>query len=118
MQERRRNTRTPSYLGGVISFRQQRCSLECLVRNISRDGAKITFSNATIVPAEFNLDITAHQQAFRAQAIWRSATEMGIKLLNAEKQPSVAPMHLIRRLKACRAENAALRRRLVQLTSD
>jgi hypothetical protein len=57
MEERRRSTREPTYLHGVIYFNNGRESLSCVIRDISYEGAHIVIFDAIKVPDEVELRI-------------------------------------------------------------
>ena len=46
LKERRAATRQKSFLQGRIYFNNRRTSVDCLVRDISETGAKLTFAAA------------------------------------------------------------------------
>jgi hypothetical protein len=50
MVERRRSVRQKSFLAGCIYFNDRRRSAECLIREISDQGARIVFSRAVNIP--------------------------------------------------------------------
>jgi hypothetical protein len=55
MDERRRSTRDPTYLPGVIYFNHGRDSLSCVIRDYSYDGARIVIFDPINVPNEVEL---------------------------------------------------------------
>ena len=50
MLERRRHQRNRVYYGGMVAFNARNSTLDCVVRNFSRRGAKIEFENSTMLP--------------------------------------------------------------------
>ena len=114
MQERRKNNRHRTYLGGRISFNRHCSTMDCLVRNLSPDGAKVTFVNTVLVPKEFDLTITQRAQTLRARMIWRQCGEAGVVFLEPRPETAPIPLDLARRVKECETEREALRRRLEQ----
>jgi hypothetical protein len=52
MQERRQYRRGRTYLGGRLAFDAQYCAIECLVRNMSRNGAKLVFEGTALLPGD------------------------------------------------------------------
>jgi hypothetical protein len=117
MRERRKTVRTRTYLGAQIAFDQRSCVMDCLVRNFSPEGAKLVFSNTVTVPQEFDLSIAKQQRTFRVRMIWRRADEAGVAICGLQSRPAPIPLDLVRRLKACEAERAALEKRVAQLGS-
>lgn len=117
MEERRKAPRLRSYLGGRITFSQQCSAMDCLVRNISQDGAKLAFSATVTLPHQFNLSIERNGVQVRVQTVWRRADEIGVSFLDENFQRHVVPLDIVRRLRASEAENAALKRRVAQLNT-
>ncbi len=117
MQDRRKTTRRRTYFGGQIAFNRQSSLMDCLVRNISAEGARLVFTQTATVPQEFDLSMPQNARTFRAKVIWRRAEEAGVLFL--EPRPDSAPvsLDLVRRLRQCEAEKAALQRRVEQLST-
>src|SRR3712207_7668963 len=80
MQDRRKTARRRTYFGGQIEFNQHSSLMDCVVRNVSQDGAKLVFTNTAAVPQEFSLAIPRQNRIFRARMIWRKANEAGVAL--------------------------------------
>jgi PilZ domain-containing protein len=91
--------------------------MNCLVRNLSVGGAKISFSNTVTVPDEFDLTIKQKERTLLARMVWRGADEAGIVFLNEIVATAPIPLEWARRLHDCEADKAALRRRVVQLSA-
>jgi hypothetical protein len=117
MQDRRKSIRTRTYFGGQIAFNQHASLMDCLIRNISADGAKIVFSETRAVPQEFDLSVHKHERTYRAKVIWRRADEAGVAFLEPRPQAEPIALDLVRRLRQCEADKAALQRRVEQLSS-
>jgi hypothetical protein len=115
VQDRRKQIRRRTYLGGQIAYRQRYCAIDCLVRNLSRDGARLVFGGDPIIPAEFELIISQSGETRRGRLIWHKATEVGVQFVD---QPLAALLSIdvTKKIKALREQNAALRRRLTELT--
>jgi hypothetical protein len=120
MLDRRKTVRTRSFFGGKIEFNHQNSLMDCVVRNISSDGAKLVFTNTAAVPREFTLSIPKQDQSFRARMVWQNTNEAGVAFSTrqAHDAPSPpVPLDCFRRLKTCEAEKAALQRRVEELTA-
>ena len=50
MAERRRSLRKKSFLRGCVYFNKRRSAIDCLIRDISDQGARIIFSGTTNFP--------------------------------------------------------------------
>src|SRR4051794_31830400 len=116
MQERRKNPRMRTYFGGQIASSERRPLMECLVRNISADGARLLFTRLRTVPEEFDLLVHKNERSFRARMIWRRADEAGVAFLEPRPDCSPVSLDLVRRLRRCEAEKAALQRRVAELS--
>ena len=116
MQDRRKNPRRRTYLGAQIAYNQRSSVMDCVVRNISGDGAKLAFTNTGAVPDEFDLSVPQNARTFRAKVIWRRTEEAGVAFLEPRPQSAPISLDVARRLRQCEAEKAALQRRVEQLS--
>jgi hypothetical protein len=114
--ERRRNPRLRTLLGGTVCFNQRRSTLDCLVRNLSDEGALLLLSDAVALPSAFDLDIAQRQRSYNARVRWRDGGRVGIAFEAQPEGQSVVPLDTARRLKSCEQDNARLKSRIRQLT--
>ena len=114
MDERRRSTRSRSLLGARIVFNNRASTLDCTVRNISEQGARLVLGAAVAVPDEFDLVISQKERTHRCRIAWRTANEIGVAFRDAPDDPS----DTAQKIKALEDEKAALKRRIVQLTGE
>ena len=117
MQERRRTPRLRSFLGGQIAFNRRASSMDCLIRNLSPDGAKLAFTNTLAVTDAFDLSITQRGETRRVRMIWRRQDEIGVEFVAPAAQASVVQLDAARRIRSLEAEKAALRQRIAQLST-
>jgi DNA modification methylase len=115
MQERRRIPRTRTYLGGLVAFNERCSTMECLVRNMSPDGAKLVFGGTVEIPAEFDIMIRKRGESRRARIVWRQETEAGVTFPAPEGR-KVVSIESARRIRELEAEREALRKRVAQLS--
>lgn len=113
--ERRKKQRLRSLLGGRVSFNQKSSTLDCLVRNVSEDGALLVISDSIALPNAFDLDITRHQRSYVARIRWRDGEWVGVTF-EAPPAGEIVPLDMARRLKHCEQDNARLKSRIQQLT--
>jgi len=118
MVEKRKASRSRTLLGGVIAFNNRASTMDCQVRNLSAGGAKVTFSNTAVVPDQFDLKIARKARSFRARMIWRAPNEAGVAFLSEYNQDVPVPLEWAKRLRDREAENAALRKRIAQLSES
>lgn len=118
MVERRKSVRDRTFLGGVIAFNKRNSTMDCTVRNLSPEGAKVTFTNTAAIPDRFDLVIDRKQRSFNARVIWRGAEEAGLAFLGEYAGDAPIPLEWVKRLRTCEDEKAALKRRVEQLSLD
>lgn len=83
MQERRRQRRRKTYLGGQTVYHQSYCAIDCLVRNLSQDGARLVFADGEwILPSEFDLVIPHRGDSRTARIVWRKQADVGVRFLD------------------------------------
>ena len=112
MEERRKEGRSPAYLGGQITTDRRLISIECVVRNTSGTGARLAVPHATLLPDVFELHIPKKNCAYRVRTAWRGADDVGVEIMPLDAVDAPIPLTLARRLKILEAENAALKRQL------
>ena len=76
--ERRVVERRRSFLGGTLRFNGGYGALECVVRNFSAGGARLSFGEAMAAPPHFDLKIGQDGDWHPAAVIWRRGNEVGI----------------------------------------
>lgn len=114
MLERRRHPRSRSLLGAIIAFNDRFSSMNCVVRNLSPEGARIVLDGTATIPAEFDLTITRGGKSYRARMVWRTDGAAGVRFCDAAAS-GVIPLEWARRLRASERTNEDLRRRIAQL---
>lgn len=122
MTERRRVARQKSFLRGCIQFNNGRNSADCLIRDISNYGARLTFSDSITTPDVVDVYIPQKEQTFRSNIIWRHGQEVGVAFAQpANASPAdnrVEPAALIGRVERLEAELAAMKKILKRLKAD
>ena len=79
MDERRQSIRQKIFLGGrVVYFSNGRKSADCLIRDISYEGARIIFSNPVNIPDVVRLYIPHKKRTVSAHVRWRHGNEIGL----------------------------------------
>lgn len=119
MGERRRTARQKSFLRGCVYFNKRRGSLDCLIRDISNEGARIIFSESVNVPDIVELYIPQKEQTVRARVQWRHGDEIGLAFPDALRATGgTSDDELALRVAQLETEIASLRRVLKRLKSD
>jgi hypothetical protein len=117
--ERRRALRQKSFLRGMIYFNNRRNVIDCLIRDISAYGARLTFSDTVSTPDVLDVYIPQKEQTLRAHVIWRNGAEVGVAfaIQPAAAEPGQSG-NLTERVARLEAEVAALKRVLKRLKAD
>jgi len=108
MPRERNSTRHKSLLRGIVYFENSPFATECVVRDLSGNGARLEFAAAPVTAAErLELQIPAKGDKHRCRIIWRSETEIGIAFADA---PTACEVESIaERMKRLEAEIASLK---------
>ncbi len=91
MPERRKSSRQKSFLHGRIFFNNRRTSVDCLVRDLSEQGAKLRFSAAIATPELIELHIPNRDESYRARVQWRTGDDMGVIFDIEDAAPPLVP---------------------------
>lgn len=110
MEERRSDGRLPSYLGGKVIYNKRLSTVDCVVRNISADGFRLSFGTTVAVPDEFELQIPQKNLRCRVRVTWRKLNEIGGVIVKDDEQSVDRE-----RLRKLERENAELKRRRAEL---
>ncbi|MGH1572894.1 PilZ domain-containing protein [Methylobacterium sp. P31] len=111
MIERRHTARRRVYLGGRVRHVAFLLEIECIVRDVSLEGARICVSADTVLPDCFDLFIPCRDEMRRVFIAWRRETAIGLGF--AVTEAASAPEAVARRLAASEAEVARLRAALL-----
>ncbi len=120
--ERRTLLRKRSFLQGRLYFNNRRSSLDCLVRDISNQGAKLKVSDSVAIPEIVELHIPNKDETYRAKVQWRTGLEIGVTFDDDQATPSIVPSagpaDLLERVRRLEAEVASLHRKLNELQNE
>jgi hypothetical protein len=118
--DQRRAPRLRALMGAKILFNQGNSSLDCLIRDISEGGARLSASQAVTLPDEFELFIPQKNATFRVRMVWRRSEGLGVSFseeLAPEAKPSMdGEAGLKHRIRELEAEVTRLQVRIAQLT--
>ena len=120
VKERRTSARKRSFLQGRIYYHQRRSSVDCLVRDISKHGAKLVFADAVAIPDVVELYLPAKEEMHQIRVQWRKGDEMGIDFIRPEEsaEAGAAPTDLSGRVLKLESECAALKRTIGDLRAE
>jgi hypothetical protein len=79
MQERRHSQRARALRAGRIVFNDKRCVIDCMVRNISTNGACLLVASVIGVPSAFDLLIEGEAESRPCKRVWHAQNRIGIE---------------------------------------
>jgi hypothetical protein len=114
-KERRKNVRQKSFLQGRIYYNNRRSSLDCLVRDISEQGARLRFSEAVTIPDALELYIPNRNETRRARIQWRLNDEVGVEFCDEHVAAPASQGDLEARVHRLENDVATLQRKVREL---
>jgi len=80
--DNRGTQRRPTLKGGRIVFNAGRSTIDCTVRNLSRDGAKLQVASVVGIPDVFDL-LLPNTTRQPCRIAWRKTKEIGVEFIAA-----------------------------------
>lgn len=97
MAEQRRAPRRRVYFGARIAF-DENATLDCIVRDMSEDGARLAANCAGVgLPDRFSLFIAKQRATYDAALAWQREDDMGVRLLARHDHANVLFFDAMRR---------------------
>lgn len=90
MTDRRGAQRQRTYKGARIVLNQGYSTFDCVVRNLSENGARLGIASLVGVPDNFWLAFDDGRR-FSCRIIWRKPEEIGVEFLDAEGNAKKTP---------------------------
>jgi hypothetical protein len=116
MLDRRQSTRDKVIYGGVAEIGEAGATRDCIVRNISKDGASIEFSNVVQLPKEkMALTIARKGRSFLAKVIWWRDNFVGVAFSSETPYPV---SDLEERLRKSEKKKRQLQQRIKELIGE
>ena len=81
--ERRASQRRRVLKGATLTFNRGYSAFECVVRNQSESGARLSLAETFAIPTTFRLAISGEPDAHVAQVVWRKTDEMGVTYVSS-----------------------------------
>lgn len=78
-EDLRRATRVRTLLGGRIVFHDGAYSYNCVVRDVSENGARVEIPAARLIPRRFFFLTSREAVAYDADLVWRTQRMAGVK---------------------------------------
>jgi hypothetical protein len=113
MSDARRAERTKSLLRAQATFSNGAAIVECTVRNISTDGARLDVGETVAFPVEFDLSIPQRGRSHRARIIWRDPASIGVMFM---APPPETDTRNVAHLRDLEHQNTILKTRVRLLT--
>lgn len=76
--ETRKSQRLPAYIGARIFFEHNPSTFDCLIRNISDNGAQIEIASIWGIPETFKLYIAKFDKIVECHVQWKTHNKLGI----------------------------------------
>jgi hypothetical protein len=80
--ERRRNQRQRALLTGKLATDGASITIDCVIKNISADGALVETTSPHLIPNELHLLQVREGVAWDAKVAWRRGNKVGLELLD------------------------------------
>ena len=115
MPDRRQSPRDKVIYGAVAEIGERGASRDCVVRNISENGAHLEFSNDVRLPKQqILLTIARKGRSVLARIIWWRDNFVGVAF-NSESSSELPGSDLAERLRKSEKKKRQLQRRIKQL---
>lgn len=111
--DRRRHLRDKVIYGAVATRSDSGATRDCVVRNISDQGASLEFGSTVGLPDDISLTIARKGRSFSANIVWRRATAVGVAF--AEAAPA---SDLDERLRKSEKKQRELKRKIRMLLGE
>jgi PilZ domain-containing protein len=116
MQDRRQGTRDKVLYGGVAAVNERGSTMNCVVRNISDNGACVEFDAGAQLPEQMNLTVARKGRSFLARLIWRQANKVGLAFRIMTSDTPVSDLD--ERLRRSEIKKRQLQRRIRELLGE
>ncbi len=118
MQDRRQSARNKVIYGGVAELGERGTTRDCVVRNISEQGAHIEFANPIrLAKKQMLLTIARKGRSFLANIIWWRDNFVGVAF-RAETPTELPVSDLEERLRKSEKKKRELQRRINKLLGE
>lgn len=79
--ERRNEHRRRILKGGLVEFNNGFGSLECVLRDMNSNGARLSMGQTAGIPSRFRLNIAGERTPIEALVRWRTQRDLGLTFL-------------------------------------
>jgi hypothetical protein len=116
MPEARQAERVKSLLRAQIIFNNRMTTVDCVIKNISKTGAKLALNNTLSIPSEFDIYVPQKSHTYRARLVWRDKDAMGVEFLDMSDAAPPSALAVDARVRELELQNAELRARILALS--
>jgi hypothetical protein len=117
MLDRRQSARDKVIYGGVAEIGERGATRDCVVRNISENGANLEFGNVIKLPKEkISLTIARKGRSFLARVIWWRDNFVGVAF--RAESPAAPVSDIEERLRKSEIKKRQLQRQIDQLLNE
>ncbi|HRF10115.1 MAG TPA: PilZ domain-containing protein [Xanthobacteraceae bacterium] len=117
MDDRRLKPRNRTFLQGRVFYNNRRQSADCIIRELTEEGARLSFTDPVGLPHAFELNIPNRDQTLRVETIWNHGIEVGVRfdkpVSHSEPHEPAAEQSLAERIEKLEREVASLKRRIL-----
>lgn len=118
MLDRRQTTRDKVMYGGVAEIGEHGATRDCVVRNISEQGARLEFGNVIKLPKQqISLTIARKGRSFLARIIWWRDNFIGVAF-SSDTSSELPVSDLEERLRKSEQKKRQLQRRIKELIGE
>ncbi len=118
MVERRQAPRDKVIYGGTAEIAENGATRDCVIRNISKNGAHLEFGNTVRLPKDsLRLTIARKGRSFMARVIWLRDNFVGVAF-NTEHSYELPGSDLAERLRKSEKKKRQLQRRIKELIGE
>ena len=111
VSDKRKTPRQRSFLRGFVRLGDQNYSMACVVRDVSKTGAKLRFKLPVSFTGKCELHIPDRQETFHANVVWVKNRDVGVSFNGNASFGDVAPPNVD-------ATDAELVSRMAQLEDE
>ncbi|MCF1503391.1 MULTISPECIES: PilZ domain-containing protein [Afifella] len=83
-QEKRSEHRARALKSAKIVLNDRHSTIDCVVRDLSKGGAKLKVTNPVAVPESFELLLESDNVMLKAEVIWRKGDQVGVQFIREQ----------------------------------
>ena len=87
MPDRRGHMRDKVLIGAVAEIKEIGSTVDCVVRNLSENGACVEFKTSVNLPDQMKLNLPLRGRSYLARLVWQQANRIGVALRTIVTDP-------------------------------